>query len=447
MKHKKPPVPVIVLLVIAILVGGYYGVKALTGNGNQPLLVSGTIEATEITISPEMAGKVLDVLVDEGAAVKTYDPLFRMDDSLLQGQRAVAAAGLDSARAASATATAALETAKLNYTLALNAARLEAAASRTLDWTAATLPGYTLPAGYFLQQDLLAAAGTEVEAARTFRDATADTFTTNLGVSANADFMAAEARLLTARMAEQSAQDALTRANLSSNLDLRNAAQYWFDVTKIEMNSAQSAYDDLKDSDAAQQIIAARMDLTIAQERYEAAQDRLLKLQTGEASPKLKAARAALNQAELTAAQMEATISQTEAQLALLDLQISKLTVLAPSDGVILTRSIQPGEMVSAAAAALKLGRLDDLSITVYVPEDIYGTLSLGQLATLTVDSYPGQSFSARIVHIADQAEFTPRNVQTVEGRKATVFAVRLKVEDTGGKLKPGMPADITFNK
>ena len=128
-----------------------------------------------------------------------------------------------------------------------------------------------------------------------------------------------------------------------------------------------------------------------------------------------------------------------------MDLQIEKTRILAPSAGVILTRSIEPGEMVSAAASALKLGLLDNLSITVYVPEDIYGILSIGQNATLTVDSFPGETFAASILNIADQAEFTPRNVQTVEGRKATVFAVQLKIEDSTGRLKPGMPADVTF--
>ncbi|HBG74640.1 MAG: hypothetical protein A2X25_11455 [Chloroflexi bacterium GWB2_49_20] len=447
MKHKKPPVPVIVLLVAALVVGGYYGVKALTSNGDQPLLVSGTIEATEITISPEMAGKVIDVFVEEGATVKAGDPLFRLDDSLLKAQRAVAAAGLDIAKAAVATAAAARETAGLNYTLASNAAWLEAAASRTLDWTAASLPGYTLPAGYFLQQDLITAAEKEVASAYSLADGAKNALNQLLGDTGIAKFVSAEQRLLAARMAEQAALDVLTRANLSSNLDLRNAAQYWFDVAKIEMDSAQSAYDDLKDSDLAQQIIAARTDLAVTQERYEAAQDRLLKLQIGTAFPKLQAVYATWNQAGLAATQAEKAISQAEAQLALLDLQISKLTVLAPSAGTVLTRSIEPGEMVTGAAAALKIGHLDDLSITVYVPEDIYGTLSLGQSATLTVDSFPAETFSAQIVHIADQAEFTPRNVQTVEGRKATVFAVRLKVEDTGGKLKPGMPADITFDK
>ena len=94
----------------------------------------------------------------------------------------------------------------------------------------------------------------------------------------------------------------------------------------------------------------------------------------------------------------------------------------------------------------LTLGRLDELTITVYVPEDRVGEVAIGQVAQVTVDSYPGITFNATVTFIADQAEFTPRNVQTVEGRKNTVFAVKLKLDNASGQLKPGMPADVVFS-
>jgi len=447
MKHKRPPVPVIVLLLVAIAIGGYYGIRALNSNGSVQVTVSGTIEATEITISPEMAGKVAEVFVVEGAPVKQGDLLFRMDDGLLQAQRQVAVAALDTATAAASTAAAARDVAQANYTLALNAARLEAAANRTQDWSALPLPGYTLSAGYFSQQELIDAANEEIATTYKLLDDASNAYNQLLGSSGNADFISAEERLLATRLTLQAAQDVLTRSKLSSNLDLQNTAQNRFDTARTEMDAAQLAYDDLKDRDGAQAIISARMELAVLTEHYAVAQDRLLKLQIGEASPKVNAAFAVLNQAQLATSQAENAVSQAEAQLDLISLQIEKIKILAPTAGVILTRSIEPGEMVSAAASALKIGQLDNLTITVFVPEDIYGTLLLGQKATLAVDSYPDETFSATILHIADQAEFTPRNVQTVEGRKATVFAVQLQVEDSSGKLKPGMPADITFDK
>jgi multidrug resistance efflux pump len=447
MQHKRPPIPVIIILILAVLAAGYFGIRALLDKGDGALSASGTIEAVEVTLSPELGGKVAEVYVDEGDVIKAGDQLFRLDDTLLQAQHAVAAASLDLATAASKTADAALATARANYELTLDAARAESAATRTSDWRAANPAGYTLPGGYFGRADQIAAAQAEVEAARSARDAAQTKLYGLFTDSANADFVAAEKRLNEARAALVVAQDVLARANLSANTDLRDSAQAAYDDAKAEMEDAQAAYDDLKDSDAAQAILAARAGLAVVEERYQSAQDRLLLLQTGVYSPRLAAAQAALDQAQAAADQAHLAVAQAEASLALIDTQIAKLTVIAPADGVVLTRAIQPGEVVPAGASAITLGRLDNLTITVYVPEDRYGELSLGQSATVSVDSFPGETFTATIVHIADQAEFTPRNVQTVEGRTSTVFAIRLKVEDPECRLKPGMPADVVFGE
>jgi len=447
MKHNRPPIPVIVIVVLAVLVGGYFGIRALLNKGSTALTASGTIEAVEVTISPEIGGKVVEVSVEEGTSVKAGDVLFRLDATLLQAQRAVAAASLDLSRAAASTSEAALATARANYALALNAARLESAATRTSDWHTLNPSGYTLPGGYFSQVDAIAAAQAEVEAARTARELALTSLNTMLADPANAGFVSAETRLANARAAAFVAQDVLTRANAANNTDLHDAAQSAFDAAKTELEDAQAAYDRLKDSAAAGKIIIARAGLSAAQERAESAQDHLLSLQTGENSQKLAAAQAVLLQAQAAADQAVLAVTQTEASLALIDTQIAKLTVSAPADGTILTSSIQPGEIVAPSASAMTLGHLDNLTITVYVPEDRYGELSLGQSATVTVDSFPGETFNATVSHIAEQAEFTPRNVQTVEGRTSTVFAIKLQVQDPAGKLKPGMPADVVFGK
>jgi HlyD family secretion protein len=83
----------------------------------------------------------------------------------------------------------------------------------------------------------------------------------------------------------------------------------------------------------------------------------------------------------------------------------------------------------------------------VYVPEDRYGQIYLGQPYPVTVDSFPTVVFEGTVTHIADQAEFTPRNVQTVEGRKNTVFAIHLAITNTTLDLKPGMWADVNLGK
>ncbi|MBN2677453.1 MAG: biotin/lipoyl-binding protein, partial [Anaerolineaceae bacterium] len=98
MKTKHPPVPIIILLVLALLTGGYFGIKALTADKENGLFASGTIEADQVTIAPEIGGKVTEVTVMEGMRVKTGDVLFRVDDSLLLAQRDVAAANLAQAQ-------------------------------------------------------------------------------------------------------------------------------------------------------------------------------------------------------------------------------------------------------------------------------------------------------------------------------------------------------------
>jgi membrane fusion protein YbhG len=183
----------------------------------------------------------------------------------------------------------------------------------------------------------------------------------------------------------------------------------------------------------------------VARERYEVAQDTLTRLQTGEYSPQVKIASLALDQAKDGVQQAQGALNQAKANLALLDTQLKKLTVYAPMDGVILARNVEPGEFVQPGASAVTMADLADLTITVYIPEDRYGEIHIGQEATVTVDSFPGETFTAVVSKIADQAEFTPRNVQTVEGRSATVYAVKLAVNDPEGKLKLGMPADVVF--
>jgi HlyD family secretion protein len=119
--------------------------------------------------------------------------------------------------------------------------------------------------------------------------------------------------------------------------------------------------------------------------------------------------------------------------------------VRTPINGVLLTRAIEPGEIAAPGGTLLVVGDLRTLTLTVYIPEDRYGQVSLGQTYPVAVDSFPGQSFSGRVTNIANQAEFTPRNVQTVQGRKNTVYAVSLTLDNPDLALKPGMPADVTI--
>jgi multidrug resistance efflux pump len=128
-----------------------------------------------------------------------------------------------------------------------------------------------------------------------------------------------------------------------------------------------------------------------------------------------------------------------------LERQLDRQTLVAPRDGVILRTVFEPGEQVPPGAPVAVLGDLRNLTLKVYLPEDRYGQVSVGQRADVTVDSFPGDVFAARVDTIASQAEFTPRNVQTQDDRVKSVYAIKLRLPNPDLRLKPGMFADAAF--
>jgi multidrug efflux pump subunit AcrA (membrane-fusion protein) len=119
--------------------------------------------------------------------------------------------------------------------------------------------------------------------------------------------------------------------------------------------------------------------------------------------------------------------------------------VTSPIDGVVLERLVEPDEYAAPGSTVMVVASLDALTLTIYVPENLYGQFFLGQSYPVTVDSFPGQTFSGTVSFISDQAEFTPRNVQTTDSRQTTVYAIKLNLDPSDGKLTPGMPADVHF--
>ena len=119
--------------------------------------------------------------------------------------------------------------------------------------------------------------------------------------------------------------------------------------------------------------------------------------------------------------------------------------VRSPIDGVVLERLVELEEMANPGSTVAIVAPLDALTVKVYLPEDRYGQVALGESYPLTVDSFPNQTFRGTVSTISDKAEFTPRNVQTTDSRKTTVYAITLNLDPGGGKLKPGMPADVHF--
>jgi HlyD family secretion protein len=479
MQHRRPPLLAIILVILVLTAGIYYGVRMLNADADGTLSASGTIEATTVNISPEMAGKVKEVFAGEGQAVKSGEPLLALDDSLLTAQRTVAQSVVESADSALLTAQRSYGMAQAQYDATLTAARAQEGKQRLADWASKEPGQFDEPLWYFSRQEQMTSAQSQIDAAQEALQQAQSDYDTILKKLNNAEFVAAETRVSDARVGYLIAKAVRDKAQMtggkvspedvqvdipwyapsayrvkidiakkmSGDSDVLTAAEDALDDAEAELEDAQNVYASLLNTDAAKEVKESRATLSVAQERYQTAMDALSRLQTGEYSPQVTIAAAALEQAKAGLEQANKAVQQAEANLSLLDTQIEKLKVYSPQEGVILTRNVEPGEFVQPGATAFAMANLNDMTITVYVPEDRYGEIKLRQQATVTVDSYPGESFSAEVIHIADEAEFTPRNVQTVEGRSATVYAIKLKVADDQGKLKIGMPADVVFIK
>jgi multidrug resistance efflux pump len=437
-------IPLVFLLLI-VVAGSIYLIS-ISGEQAGPLQASGTVEAVEVVVAPEIGGRVVEVRVEEGLLVEAGQELFRLDDALMIAQYDQAQAALAATQAALDTAQTTVALAQVQLELALAQARAAELAAMTDTWRQFAPSAFDLPMWYFQQEEQIQAVRLELDGAEQAleeeRQATSAILETEVGAALHD----AESRLARALEAYIVARQVLDRAIFArDNQALQDAAQERFDEAEEELESAQQAYDDLFSGEQADEVLEARARLATAQARFDAAQARLDSLLTGEHSLTVDAAQAALEQAQAAAAQAQAAVSAAEAEFAVLDLQIEKTIVSAPSAGLVLTRSVQPGEVLQPGAAAITLSLIDDLRITVFIPEDRYGEVLLGANVSISVDSFPDETFGGTVLRIADRAEFTPRNVQSEEGRRSTVFAIEIVVSDPSGMLKPGMPADVTF--
>ena len=402
-----------VALLVVLVAAGLIYLAAVSGGGNGPMSASGTVEAVQVGVASEVSGRVLEVLVEEGQTIAAGDPLLRLDSRLLEAQRERSVAGGQAAVAA---------------------AELELiAAQQSFDAVH--------------ENAALAAAQAELALA-TARKALDDaerlnTYQQKGNRATHETLDAAEAAVTLAEDALDRAQAAYDRVgSLPADNPQRAAARSALEAARKQRDAAKASLNWYRGepSDIDQAILDAKVSLTQAQ--LDDAQRRMEDLKAGPDPDLLAQAEARL---VLAKAQRTAARAQAKVDAETIDLQIDKLLVRAPMGGVVLARSIEPGEVLLAGAQALSIGQLDHLTITVFLPEDRYGQVNLGDHVQVAADAFPDETFDAVVTRIADQAEFTPRNVQTQEGRRTTVFSLELAVSDPAGKLKPGMPADVTF--
>ena len=442
MKSRMRFIPLVIIVIVAAL--GVYWLTTRAAEQDQGLKASGTIEATDVSLSPEIGGRVIEVTATDGDAVTKDQALVWLDDTLLQAQLKQVQANVQAlqaqqraVQAQQGAARAQQQAAQANYDLLKSGPLIEQvqAAQEAVKTAEANV------AGAQAQYDQLkrgpraadiAAAEAALAQAASQRKVLLDTYdkvTSCVTVPGKGEVCPG-----------LGTREEQTRAARDAAIEAYNAAE-----TKLNQLKSGATKDEL--NGALAKVNAAKAQQAMAQAQLEQVQKGARVEQLAAAQAQIEAAKA---QVEGAAAQYDgagAQIEAAQAQAAALQAQIDKLTLRAPMTGVVLKRNIEPGEVVAPGASLMTLGDITNLYITVYIPENRYGQIMAGQPVMVRVDSFPDEKFAAKVTRIADQAEFTPRNVQTAEGRATTVFAVKLAVDNAGGKLKPGMPADVYFEE
>lgn len=236
---------------------------------------------------------------------------------------------------------------------------------------------------------------------------------------------------------------------------------------------------------AAQARDAARTALDVAVERHRAARERLALVEEGPRTEEIRRAEAEVRQAEaalalvregarpdeirraaaevqqaqaalrlaqageleaaLTRQQLataQASVARDRAALAGAEAQLGYTVLRSPQAGVVLRKHVEPGEMIGAGTPVVTVADLGRVWLKIYVPEPQLGRVKLGQPVEVTTDSYPGKVYRGTVTFVSSEAEFTPKNIQTLEERVKLVFAVKVALENESQELKPGMPAD-----
>jgi multidrug resistance efflux pump len=470
---------------------------SLPFGGDETIRASGVVEIIEVSISTEIGGRIAQVWVGEGDQVAQSDPLFRIENRLLEAQLRQAesalsvaqanydmvAAGMTDEAQKASIAIAQLELTSAQYALDQLYENHNLVAAETLQAKKNAEEALEDLLNPDLQQALAEKA--IADAKKGVKDADKALYIVK-SVGSQKDIDAAWAQVVLAEKALEDAQKEfnkwadkpesnLTRATYQAKL---SEAQYNYDAAVRRYNGISSTGSETDINVAEAELATAQALLLEAERDWEDIKDgpktedvayyealiahNLGKLDDLEFGPDpddvaLAEERVTNAQAQLDLAKSQsptqeqlavaqAQLDTTRADLEAAQVQVDMLMVTSPVNGVVMTSNIEPGEIIPPGVAALSVGQLDNLTVTVFIPENKYGQINLGDQALLTSDSFPGQTFDATVIRIADRAEYTPRNVQTQEERVTTVYEIKLEVEDSQRKLKPGMPVDVSFN-
>ncbi len=210
---------------------------------------------------------------------------------------------------------------------------------------------------------------------------------------------------------------------------------------------------------ASVELDKATRELKSARAEAAAAEQELGLLQEGTRKEEIAQAKATLVEAEqglkLTEAgyraediaRAAAQVQAAEARLNAIKVRLAELTVSAPCDCQVEAINLRPGDLVAPNAPTVSVLDLSRMWVRAYVPEGRLGEVRLDEIIPVRVDSFPNELFRARISFISQEAEFTPRNIQTPEERSKQVFRIKAMLQDGLDRLRVGMIADVLLDK
>jgi len=169
------------------------------------------------------------------------------------------------------------------------------------------------------------------------------------------------------------------------------------------------------------------------------------KAKFAEAKAILRQARSNETKIDTTRKEIEAAEAQLQsfgASLDFAEIQLGYTRLLAPFQGVVTRRSIEPGEVVTPGREVITLSDLSRVELKIYVGETDIGKIRLGQTCDVTIDTFPNRSYEGRVSFISPEGEFTPKIIQTRKERVKLVYLVKISLSNPDGELKSGMPAD-----
>ena len=239
------------------------------------------------------------------------------------------------------------------------------------------------------------------------------------------------------RRAELSVADAALRDLLAGSrpqeIEAARAA-----LASAEADAARLEQDYARNEELFRREIIARQAFEAAKAAHEVARAR-----TREAAERLRLVEEGPRKE--TIAQARARVEQAGQALELARTRLSYAEIVSPLKGMVLSKNVEPGDYVAAGTPIVTVGELDNVWLRGYIEETDLGRVKIGQPAVVSTDSFPGKRYEGRVSFISQQAEFTPKTVQTRKERVKLVYRVKIDVPNPARELLPGMPADAAI--